>query len=50
MVLKHLKAFKGMFVTNTKEQPDYDEVKILTLWESEQLLLIGYNQMCLKST
>ena len=25
-----------MFVTKTQEQDDFDEVKILTLWESEQ--------------
>lgn len=34
--IETLEGFKGMFVTNTKEQSDYDEVKILTLWESEQ--------------
>lgn len=37
--IETLEGFKGMFVTNTKEQPDYDEVKILTLWESEQAFI-----------
>ena len=37
--IETLEGFKGMFVTNTKEQPDYDEVKILTIWESEQAFI-----------
>ncbi|MBU5271298.1 antibiotic biosynthesis monooxygenase [Staphylococcus caprae] len=34
--IETLEGFKGMFVTKTQEQDDFDEVKILTLWESEQ--------------
>ena len=34
--IETLEGFKGMFVTKTHELEDYDEVKILTLWDTEE--------------
>lgn len=33
--IETIDGFVGMFVTTTNETEDYDEVKILTLWDSE---------------
>ena len=39
--IETLEGFKGMFVTNTKEQPDYDEVKkILRLNRYDKSMLL----------
>lgn len=34
--IETLDGFKGLIVTETLELDDYDEVKVLTFWESEQ--------------
>lgn len=34
--IETLEGFDGMFVTETLEKDDYDEVKILTLWQSKE--------------
>lgn len=34
--IETLEGFDGMFVTQTLEQEDFDEVKILTVWKSKQ--------------
>ena len=34
--IETLDGFDGMFVTQTLEEEEYDEVKILTVWKSKQ--------------
>lgn len=34
--IENIQGFQDMFVTTTNNLEDFDEVKILTIWESEQ--------------
>lgn len=42
--IETIEGFKKMYVTKTNDLEEYDEVKILTIWESEQCF-----KNCLKS-
>lgn len=46
--IETLEGFDGMFVTQTLEQEDFDEVKILTVWKSKQAFTDWLNLMSLK--